>query len=81
MAAYQRWYNEHRPHASLDGRTPRETLTGAPPPRQRARIEPRARYPIRSGPPVRRARGSLALVADHVGGFRELPVVGLREAA
>ena len=81
MAAYQRWYNEHRPHASLDGRTPRETLTGAPPPRQRARIEPRARYPIRSGPPVRRARGSLALVVDHVGGFPELPVVGLREAA
>ena len=81
MAAYQRWYNEHRPHASLEGRTPREMRAAAPPPRERPRLEPRARYPIRGGPPARRARGSLALVADHVGGFRELPVVGLREAA
>jgi putative transposase len=81
MAAYQRWYNEHRPHASLEGRTPREMLASAPPPRERARIEPRARYPIDRGPPARRARGPLVLVVDHVGGFRELPVVGLREAA
>ena len=81
MAAYQRWYNEHRPHASLDGRTPREMLDGALPPHARPRIEPRAQYPIAGGAPARRARGPLVLVVDHVGGFRELPVVGLREAA
>ena len=81
MAAYQRWYNEHRPHASLDGRTPREMLAGALPPHAWPRIEPRARYPIGGGPPARRARGPLVLIVDHVGGFRELPVVRLREAA
>ena len=81
MAAYQRWYKEHRPHASLDGRTPREMLEGAPPPRERARIDPRARYPIGRGPPARRARGPLELVVDDVGGFRELPVIRLRQAA
>jgi hypothetical protein len=81
MAAYQRWYNEHRPHASLDGRTPREMLDATPPPRERERIEPRARYPIGSGPPARRARGPLRLEVERVGGFPELPVVRLREAA
>lgn len=81
MAAYQRWYNEQRPHASLEGRTPREMLASAPPPHARPRIEPRARYPIDRGPPARRARGPLELVVDNVGGFRELPVVSLREAA
>ena len=81
MAAYQRWYNDHRPHASLDGRTPREMLDAAPPPHERARIEPRVRYPIGRGPPARRARGPLELVVANVGGFRELPTVRLREAA
>ncbi|MCC6902269.1 MAG: transposase [Polyangiaceae bacterium] len=81
LAAYQRWYNEHRPHASLDGRTPREMLEAAPPPRERERIEPRALHPIGRAPPARRARGPLGLEIERVGGFRELPVVRLREAA
>jgi transposase InsO family protein len=40
LSAYQIWYNEHRPHSSLDGCTPSERLAGAPPPMLRPRIEP-----------------------------------------
>ena len=81
------WFNEHRPHAALDGRTPKEMLEGAAPPRQRARIEPRARMPLRAtegvGPPraPRPLRGRLELVVGYLGGRPELPVVDLREAA
>ena len=60
-------------------------------------IEPRLRLPLDSGsgseqrdalgdarrgtPPLRRPRGKLALVVGYVGGYRELPVIELREAA
>jgi transposase InsO family protein len=81
------WYNEHRPHMTLDGSTPNEVYFGQRPANLRPRVEPRKRWP----------RGSLCanphtLVAGQPGdcfslevnyhnGRRHLPVVSLRRAA
>jgi len=43
------WYNEHRPHAALTGRTPNEAYFRLRPANRRPRIEPRKRWP-RSAP-------------------------------
>ena len=79
VCAYQEWYNEHRPHSALAGRTPREMLDGAPAPGERERIEPRTRLELPAR--ARRPKGKLELVVGYVGGRRELPIVELREAA
>jgi len=34
------WYNEHRPHSALDGRTPNEVYDGLRPANRRPRLEP-----------------------------------------
>jgi putative transposase len=87
VAAYQLWYNEHRPHGALGRRTPAEVRDGKTPAREQPRIETRARLalarasPGDATPPARRICGKLELVVTRVGGFRELPVVELREAA
>jgi hypothetical protein len=91
VTSYQRWDNDFRPHAALDGRTPAEMLTGLPPPREREHIEPRARYPIDEtpsaasavarAPPARRPRAKLALHVSYVDGHHQLPIVELRDAA
>ena len=71
LDAYVVWYNEHRPHQSLRGLTPKERLDGAdlPTPGKSggsARTEPRA-------PPV--------LVVTQFRGREHLPIVELRQAA
>jgi transposase InsO family protein len=87
MASYQVWYNEFRPHSSLGGRTPAEVRDGRVRERDAVRIEPRARYPLaRAGPDeappaVEPARGRLELMVSRVNGYRELPIVELRQAA
>ena len=81
------WYNEHRPHTGLAGKTPNEVYRVLRPANRRPRLEPRKRWP----------RASLcanphALVAgqpgDHFnlevsyhGRRRHLPIVSLRRAA
>jgi hypothetical protein len=50
----------------------------------RPALEPRARYPLARGQPVRmarRVRRKLELVVEHVDGRRHLPIVSLRQAA
>jgi len=84
LSAYQTWYNEHRPHSSLDGRTPGEVLRQDPAPLPTVLIEPRTAVPLAEterSPPRRRARGPLSLAVGYVDGYRELPVLELREAA
>ena len=71
LDAYVVWYNEHRPHQSLRGLTPKERLGGAELPTRgksggQPRAEPRA-------PPV--------LVLTRFRGREHLPIVELREAA
>ena len=77
LASYQLWYNEMRPHAYLDGRTPAEVRDGCV--RQVERIESRD-GPIAAVTEARPPRGKLELVVSHVGGFRELPIVERRQA-
>jgi len=81
LAFYATWYNEHRPHAWLRGRTPADVYHGVPPANEAPRFEPRARWPRlapkRKGKPGAR----LELVLRHVEGRRHLPVVEVKRAA
>jgi hypothetical protein len=93
VAVYVRWFNEHRPHTYLRGRTPNEVYFGRKPANEQPRLEPRLEYPQDAwcaSPPaggspqtsVRGRRGvRLALEVSHFEGKRHLPVVALRRAA
>jgi hypothetical protein len=81
------WYNEHRPHMTLEGRTPNEVYFDRRPANRKPRIEPRPRWPRRS-----RCARPQALVAGKSGerfdmtvSFhakrRHLPIVTLKRAA
>jgi putative transposase len=81
------WYNEHRPHAALDGRTPNELYYRLRPANRQPRLEPRTRWPrcspcavphtLIAGQPGDR----FAFELSFYGGQRHLPVVSLRRAA
>jgi len=81
LAWYATWYNEHRPHTGLGGRTPLEVCEGRPPAKAAPRFEPRPRWPRGVGERRGRAGVRLAMEIRYVGGQRHLPVVELREAA
>ncbi|MCP4249287.1 MAG: transposase [bacterium] len=81
------WYNVHRPHAALEGRTPNEVYFRLRSANRLPRLEPRKRWP-RSSP----CAGPRTLIAgqpgdrftlevDFHGGARHLPVLSLRRAA
>ncbi len=81
------WYNEHRPHMTLDGRTPNEVYGKRFPANRKPRIEPRPRWPrgsrcakpqtLVAGKPGQRFEMN---VAFH-GNRRHLPIVTLQRAA
>jgi putative transposase len=81
------WYNAHRPHTSLKGRTPNEVYFRLRPANRRPRIEPRKRWPRRSpcaGPRTLVAGqpgDRFTLGVDFLGRCRHLPVVLLKRAA
>ena len=81
------WYNEHRPHTVLCGKTPHEVyyrLVGA---NKILRFEPRPRWPVRSrcASPQAAFRGKLGtrfvLDVRSLAGRKHLPIVRLRVAA
>jgi putative transposase len=74
---YSNWFNAHRPHTTLDGRTPNDIINGRT--RRRRRIETRSRWPHR--PRGRSSGGKLALDLSYVAGKKHLPVIELRRAA
>ncbi|HUG92923.1 MAG TPA: DDE-type integrase/transposase/recombinase [Planctomycetaceae bacterium] len=87
LALFVGWYNAHRPHASLDGRTPDEVYFGRDAANRQPRVEPRPHWPRASpcaapqapldgDPGVR-----LELQLDFVAGRRHLPLVTLKRAA
>ncbi len=77
MGCYATWYNEHRPHQALNGKTPVEVYTGSA---SGARaIEPRPKWPV-DGDHTRRAR-PIQMDITFVEGRRHLPVVDLQRAA
>ena len=81
------WYNKHRPHTALFGKTPHEAyyrLVGA---NKILRFEPRSRWPARSrcAAPQAVIRGKpgtrLLLHVSNLAGRNHLPIVKLRVAA
>ncbi len=79
LGCYVIWYNEHRPHQSLDGKTPVEVYRGPTKASQMVRFEPRALWPVTGDrhEPTRR----IHLVVKFFEGRRHLPVVELTRAA
>ena len=81
------WYNSHRPHMTLGGRTPDEVYHRLCPMNRQTRFEPRANWPRRSpcAKPVTLVKGKpgvrLATKITFQGKRRHLPVVTLKRAA
>jgi transposase InsO family protein len=87
VAATLGWYNEHRPHTKLGGRTPNEVYFQRHPANRRPRFETRNRWP-RGSPcaaPWALARAKpgarVELDVEFQDGRRHLPVVRLRRVA
>jgi len=87
LGHYATWYNEHRPHTYLEGRTPREVYDGLSPANSKPRYEPRPNWP-RGSPcssPQTRIRGKpgarLVLRISFYEGRRNLPVIELKRVA
>jgi hypothetical protein len=74
LSSFADYYNEHRPHPKLGGRTPAEISSGRL--RQCRRIEPRPRWrraPVGCSPGI-----GLKLDVNYVDGRKHLPVIELR---
>jgi transposase InsO family protein len=87
LLAAVEWYNQHRPHTWLGGRTPNEVYLRAFPANRRPRFETRSRWP-RGSPcakPWALVRGSpgakLTLDVRFHRGYRHLPIVTLKRVA
>jgi putative transposase len=87
LRSYADWYNEHRPHTSLDGRTPNEVYFGRDPANRKPRLEPRKDWPrgSRCARPQTLVAGQpgdrFELEIERLEGRRHLPIVTLRRAA
>lgn len=87
LGCYSTWYNEHRPHSWLSGRTPTEVYRDLPPANLRPRFEPRARWPkkARCAAPNVPVKGgtdtNLRLIVSRLENRAHLPVIELRRAA
>ena len=81
------WYNDHRPHTTLGGRTPNEHYFNRRPANRQPRFEPRQRWPrgSPSASPAALVKGKPGVELDlHVayhGGRKHLPVVALKKRA
>ena len=81
------WYNEHRPHTALEGKTPHEVYYRLFGKNKTVRFEPRSRWPVRSPcalpqAPIHGRPGTrLVLQVTYLAGRKSLPVVKLRAAA
>ena len=87
LTSFRAWYNEHRPHTTLHGKTPNEVYFRLRPNNRCPRIGPRKRWP-RRGP----CAAPRTLIAGQPGdrftfeigfqdGKRHLPIVSLKRAA
>ncbi len=84
LTSFKIWYNEHRPHTTLNGQTPNEVYTHAYPANRKPRHEPRKRWP-RGSPctkPQTLIKGksgeSLKLQVSYHDGKKHLPIVELK---
>ena len=53
VVRYIDWYNKHRPHTTLRGRTPNEVYFGRKPANRRPRIEPATTFKVRQAADAR----------------------------
>jgi putative transposase len=81
------WYNQHRPHTTLRGKTPEEVYLHQRPANRRPRLEPRVLWP-RAAPcalPQVLVQGKpgvpIELAVSYQHGRKHLPVVTVRRAA
>ncbi len=87
LTSYLAWYNEYRPHTTLDGKTPNEAYFRLRPNNRRPRIEPRERWPRRApcAEPATLIAGQpgdrFTLDVNFQDGRRHLPIVSLKRAA
>jgi transposase InsO family protein len=87
VACYATWFNQHRPHTALGGRTPIEVYRGLSPANEAPRFEPRSRWPRKSrcaspGAVVKGRRGArLKVILGRFENRPHLPIVELRRAA
>ena len=81
------WYNEHRPHMTLGGKTPHEVYEKCFPANRKPRIEPRPGWP--RGSPCARPQTLVAgkpgdrfdLIVSFQGKRPHLPMMTVRRAA
>ena len=87
LACWATWYNEHRPHQGIGGRTPIEVYQARPAANDQPRFEPRAKWPRKSAcaRPVVKIEGERgvrpALVVSRFENRTHLPIVELRRAS
>ena len=81
-----RWYNQHRPHETLGGKTPNEVFFSREAANQKARLEPRERWP-RGSPSAKpqveidgEPGDPIVLEIDCLDGRRHLPIIRARAA-
>ena len=79
LSAYTSWYNEHRPHQSLEGCTPREVYERRTPANRAIRYEPRAKWPAQGNVALSCVR--LTLSVTYHEGRQHLPIIELKQAA
>jgi hypothetical protein len=87
LEVFIEWYNQHRPHTTLNGQTPEEGHFKRFPANRRPRIEPRPAWPrgapcalphaLVAGQPGAR----LEVEVEHFRGFSHLPIIRLRCAS
>ena len=81
------WYNEHRPHDTLGGKTPNEVYFSRPPANEQSRIEPRKDWP--RGSPCAKPQVDIdgkpgdpvIIEIDCLEGRRHLPIIRAQRAA
>ena len=87
LTSFFAWYNEHRPHTTLHGKTPNEVYFRLRPANKRPRIEPRERWPrtSRCAQPCTLIAGQsgdrFTLHIDYYDSRCHLPIVSLKRAA
>ena len=79
LSVYMSWFNEHRPHQALEGKTPMEVYHHLASVNAAPRFEPRTKWPMRGRRGATTVR--TALVVTYHKGRRQLPIFELRQAA
>ncbi|MGH7144437.1 MAG: hypothetical protein ACREJ2_09975 [Planctomycetota bacterium] len=87
LLAYVAWFNHHRPHQGMGGRTPDEKYRCIQPKATYPRLEPRAHWPPGSpcAAPKAAVRGECSakftMDVSHFQGRKHMPLVTLKRVA